>query len=391
MSGETVFVTDGQLRNALGVVRSLGARDMTVICGESTRFATAFFSKYVDETMVYPSPETSPEGFYSFLEELVQSRQVDVVLPVAHESTRIVSEHKEVLSRYTNVPTPDYATFLRGWDKGKTFQAAATADIPRPRTEYPSSTSEAIELADAIGYPVVVKARTASGSRGLRFVRSEDSFVDAYESVHSTYPHPLIQERIPQEGDMFGVAFVYNTENEVRAQFACEFAREYPPSGGPSTLHESIVREDILDYGRRLLEELQWEGVALVEFKYDPRDDTPKLMEVNPRFWSSHQLALFSGVDFPWLVFQHALGNDIPLTVEYEEGVRARYILPGDILRLLSLHDVETLRNFVPLFDTQTRYEIPNWDDKGPAFGRLAAMARFVVSPRMWRKAVLRQ
>jgi predicted ATP-grasp superfamily ATP-dependent carboligase len=56
-----------------------------------------------------------------------------------------------------------------------------------------------------------------------------------------------------------------------------------------------------------LLKELQWAGVADVEFMIDPRDGTPKLMEINPRFWSSLYLALECGVDFPWLLVQTAL------------------------------------------------------------------------------------
>lgn len=390
MAKETVLVTDGQLRSSLAIVRSLGRRDVRVICGESTRFATALFSRYTDETVLYPSPESKPEAFVSFVENLVRSRSIDAVLPVGHETTHLICKHQERLSPFTDLPVPDYETFEAGWDKGKTFEAASRADVPRPRTECPDSPSEAVETADDIGFPLVVKARNSSGSRGLEFVEERSEFEAAYESVHSRYPNPLLQERIPQEGRMLGAAFLYDDESEVRAQFACEFLREYPPSGGPSTLHRSIEGREIREYGRRLLDELDWEGIALVEFKHDPRDDTPKLMEVNPRFWSSLHLPLFAGVDFPWLVLQHAHGNEIPETRSYTAGVYARYMLPGDLLHLAAVHDREALREFFPLFDGHTRYEIPNRDDPGPAFGRLAAMGRFALSPTMWRKLVFR-
>ncbi len=41
----------------------------------------------------------------------------------------------------------------------------------------------------------------------------------------------------------------------------------------------------------------------MVEFKLDPRDNTPKLMEINPRFWGSLALAIESGVNFPYLLY----------------------------------------------------------------------------------------
>lgn len=390
MSGETVLVTDGQLRSGLAVVRSLGKRGVRVISGESTRFATAFFSKYADDHIVYPSPESDPNGFVTFLLEFLLDSDIDALIPVGHQTTKLVSQHRDAFAELTDVPVTDYDRFQRGWDKEKTFEAAEDAGIPRPRTECPDSVSEAMAIADDIGFPVVVKARTSSGSRGLEFVESRTEFEDAYRRVSSSYPRPLVQERVPQSGSMYGAAFVYDDDGELHAQFACEFLREYPPSGGPSTFHESIGREDLLEYGSRLLEELEWRGVALVEFKLDPRDGEPKLMEVNPRLWSSLHLATFSGVDFPWLVLQHAHGDDLDTSLNYRAGVQGRYILPGDMLRLAAVRNEEALREFFPLFDDEVHYEIPHWDDAGPAAGRLLAMARFAASPRVWRKAILR-
>lgn len=390
MPGETVLVTDGQLRSGLAVVRSLGKRGVRVVSGESTRFATAFFSKYADDRVVYPSPEREPDAFVSFLTAYLADNDVDALIPVGHQTTKLVSEHREQFAELADVPVPDYERFRRGWDKAKTFEAAERAGIPTPRTECPESASEAAAVAEEMGFPVVVKARTSSGSRGLEFVETSGEFEAAYGRVSESYPRPLVQERIPQSGSMYGAAFVYDGDGELHAQFACEFLREYPPSGGPSTFHESVGRQDLLEYGRSLLETLDWQGVALVEFKLDPRDGEPKLMEVNPRLWSSLHLATFSGVDVPWLVLQHARGDDFDTTLDYRTGVQARYILPGDLLRLASVRNAEALREFFPLFDADVRYEIPHRDDPGPAVGRLLAMARFAASPTVWRKAILR-
>ena len=49
-------------------------------------------------------------------------------------------------------------------------------------------------------------------------------------------------------------------------------------------------------------------GVAELDFVNDSRDNTPKLMEINPRFWGSLQGAISEGVDFPFLL--HKLFED---------------------------------------------------------------------------------
>ena len=387
----SVLVTDGQLRSGLAVVRSLGARDVRVVCGESTRVATAKLSKYVDDTIVYPSPDTNPAGFLDAIESVLRTDDIDVVIPVAHETTALLSEHRERFSDLARIPVPPHETFVNGWDKAETFCAAERAGVPRPQTECPDGPEEAARVADAIGYPVVIKARTSSGSRGLEFVTSPDEFAAAYERVHASYPEPLVQERIPQEGGMYGAAFIYNDDYEPRVGFACEFVREFPPSGGPSTLHRSINGEDVRSHARDLLDELNWTGAALVEFKGDVRDDTPKLMEVNPRLWSSLHLPMFAGIDFPWRYLQYANGDEVPESFNYETDVYSRYILPGDLLRLAAVRNREALREFFPLFADGLNYEIPALDDPGPTLGRLAAIGRYAASPKMWRKAILRR
>jgi len=392
-SKETVFVTDGQLRSALSIVRSLGRRNIRLVCGESTRFATTFFSRYVDETVVYPDPESNPKEFSLFLERFLASRDIDALLPVGQETTALVSEGKATLSRYTNVPVIDYGVFERANDKSTTLRLAERLGVPHPRTAHPASIAEATDVAESFEFPVIIKPRVSSGSRGLRLVRSRDDFESTYSAVYENYPCPLIQEYIPRPGRAYGdvgACFLYNRDGEVRAQFVSEFLREFPLSGGPSTFHRSIAHEEALEYGCRLLDELDWRGVAMVEFRIDPRDGQPKLLEINPRFWSSLELSVRSGVDFPWLVLQHAYGRDPPATMDYTVGIQGRYLLPGDVLHLLAVHDLEGVREFFPLRDDNIHYEVLSRSDIGPTVGRLAAMARFAVSPAVWRKAIFR-
>ena len=44
---------------------------------------------------------------------------------------------------------------------------------------------------------------------------------------------------------------------------------------------------------------LNWVGVAMVECKKDIRDNSYKLIEINPRFWGGLELAIKCGVNFP--------------------------------------------------------------------------------------------
>ena len=64
----------------------------------------------------------------------------------------------------------------------------------------------------------------------------------------------------------------------------------------------------------------------MVEFKRDSRNGRYVLMEINPKFWGSLDLAIAAGVDFPWLAAQMALGRLDADTTEYRVGVRYQWI-----------------------------------------------------------------
>jgi len=109
----------------------------------------------------------------------------------------------------------------------------------------------------------------------------------------------LVQEYLPGHGE---AVFLLADAGRTLASFAHRRLREKPPSGGVSVLREAIAPDPkLLAAAERLLAELAFTGVAMVEFRRTP-DGRAALMEVNPRLWGSLQLAVDAGVDFASLL-----------------------------------------------------------------------------------------
>jgi predicted ATP-grasp superfamily ATP-dependent carboligase len=124
----------------------------------------------------------------------------------------------------------------------------------------------------------------------------------------------------------------------------------------------------------------------MVEFKVDPRDGIPKLMEVNPRFWGSLQLAIYSGVDFPNLILKMAMGEEVAPVMEYQAGKRCRWLLFGDILHYLNNPNRFQMKpSFFDFFDPKTCYDIISRDDPLPVLGSAATFFTFLYDPEMKR------
>jgi predicted ATP-grasp superfamily ATP-dependent carboligase len=381
-----VFVTDGEQRPALAIVRSLARRGLSVIVGADRAVSLASTSKYCARHVTYPSPSTDCEAFMQFLVDFVRRERIDVVLPVTDMTTHAVCASREALRHLTALAVPSLEAFDLVSDKWKLVQRAALCGVPVPRTVYLQGATDLRAIAARIEYPAVVKpvrSRIRSGKgwmpTSVHYADSKEDLERLYREVEYLAACPsLIQQRIVGPGA--GVFVLFDRGQPV-AEFAHRRLREKPPAGGVSVLCESVAVDPRLrEHAVRLLESVGWHGIAMVEFKGDAATGDFSLMEVNGRFWGSLQLAIDAGVDFPALVFDLAHGRRPAAPPVYRAGVKSRWLF-GDLdhllLRLLkSDNDLclpasgpsrwRTLADVLTCSGRDVRYEILRADDPRP-------------------------
>jgi predicted ATP-grasp superfamily ATP-dependent carboligase len=368
-----VIVTDGRSRASVPIIRSLGRRGIKIISGDSLRICSSFFSKYTKKRIIYPDPDKYPEEFVSYMLDYVRKNDVEMIIPVRDGAAMALSKYKEELSKYTAIPLADYKTMSAARDKAQTMKIAEDIGIPHPRTEY-STHPNFSQINSSFVFPLVVKPRESSGSRGIVYVDSPQDLEKTYNEVSSKYGPSMIQEYIPY-GGAYGVSMLFR-EGKQKAFFTHKRLREYPPSGGPSTLRESVRHPIAEKYASDLLKHMKWHGVAMCEFRVDSRDNVPKLMEINPRFWGSLSLAIFAGVDFPYLLYNVGLGNDVESVSDYRLNVRTRWLLMGDILWFLKNPEkLKALPEFMKFRDKDLGYDIESFEDPLPAIGAILEAA----------------
>jgi predicted ATP-grasp superfamily ATP-dependent carboligase len=331
-------VTDGLWRKSLSAIRSLGAAGFDVAVMGDSFFTTGFWSGFTTDRLIAPTAATDAERFGRGLERMLARHPGAVLLPMEDATLRWVSEHREELAAKCRFLIPSRESLATAWDKGLTLQLAQRLGIPCPRTWEPKDTEGALEFAKhAAGLEpgsFVVKPRSGTGSAGVAY--GDRRSASEWEAHWRRFGPMLIQERVPPQGRGQGVSVLMGPDGECVASFAHERIQQYPNSGGPSTDRKSIHAPALVEQSVRLLKRLEWRGVAMVEWKLDPRDGQAKLMEINPRFWGSLELAVRSGVDFPLLYARAALGETSTPVTRYPEGVRCRWMVPGEVLRYLS-------------------------------------------------------
>ena len=399
--GVRVLVTDGDERPALAVTRSLGRRGLEILVGAENGRSLASSSKYCAGHVTYPSPHREHHRFCDFLSDLVRRRHIDVLIPMTDVTTHLVALHKAELEGAVSLPIPDFGAFEFVSDKWKLLKRAQEMGIAIPRTHFVQGAEDLRVVLGELRYPVVVKpARsrilTESGwvRTQVRYAGSETELVRLYrETAYLRFPS-LIQERI--NGPGIGLFLLFDRGNLVTA-FSHRRLREKPPSGGVSTLRESIpVDARLKSQAVDLFQPLGWHGVAMVEYKLDRRTGQPLLMEVNGRFWGSLQLAIDAGMDFPYLLYRLAVGDGVEAPEAYEIGVANRWLL-GDLDHALARlfkkdRDLDLPEGFPSRFRTALefakfyrpglRYEPLSLTDPRPFLHELSAYVRDLLGIR---------
>ena len=395
-----LFVTDGNLRSTLAVVRGLGFEGVPVTVGAETASSLAGSSRYCRERVQYPSPLKEPRRFQEFLLEKLADCPA-VLLPMSDITVRLAAElAPELMASGARWPFASQECVEQVQDKRHVLRVAASLGITCPDELLPEG-SVIEDVAPRLRYPVVLKPRfsryrqTDSWIKGqVRYAHNPAELINVYHACNRLIPDPLVQEWI--EGVGCGV-FLLLWDGELKAAFAHQRLREKPPAGGVSVLCESSPLDDrLVAQCTTLLSALRWQGPAMVEFKRD-RSGQPVLMEVNGRFWGSLQLALDAGMNFPALLYRLATGERVSPRFDYRVGIRSRWLL-GDfnqmLQRLLCRSSVghigpgnsrfRAVREFFDFGDPAVRFENPRRDDLGPFWSECASYLRRRMLPADW-------
>ena len=320
--------------------------------------------------------QEDPEAFRDFTRRM--SNLYDVILPIAEDTEYQVSQFSKSLNCNCSIPIPDTEALRVTNDKSLTMRFASTLDVPIPFTISGSNEDDILPHLDKIHYPAVVKLAEESSAQifpRYRIANSRGELLEAFRHFAKMNVVPLIQEYV--KGNGLGAFLLFNKYSELIACFTHRRIIEYPIGGGFSAFAESILHPEAIDISLKLLQNLNWKGVAMVEFKL-MADGSLRLMEINPRFWGSISLAVFSGVDFPTMLIETFHKRKCELSGKAFPPYNRRYMIRANVLAK-SLNQAvtenkfgETSKKLLRAFEEPhlVRFEDIN-SDIGPLFSQI--------------------
>lgn len=371
-----VLVTDAQTRLALYAIRSLGEKGHLVHGLVDRRFNPRLGfgtnSKYLQKLLVWDTAERPEEEQAKELAEL--ARGYDVLLPINTLTIMLVAGHSQ-LFQDVGIFLPDFDKIAFIQNKANLCKHAAKLGIPIPRTYFPKNTQDLRGLIQRIQFPVYLKRceeKEYGPRERYRLAASPEQLLAGYLDLTKKHEELILQEKI--EGKIIGYFGFFDENSKEIAWFNHRRIRQYPYEGGPSSYCESHYSALATSYGRRLLQSLNWKGLAMVEFVMGESEKELKLLEVNPRLWGSTPLAINAGVDFPYIWFQKSLGLPVKKIPDYRTGIRVRF-LPKDLMAIAAevKHDGRKIKlllsGLLDLLDPRVRDGVILMKDLKPAIG----------------------
>ena len=183
---------------------------------------------------------------------------------------------------------------------------------------------QAYEMADKLGYPVIVKASAGGGGKGIRIVRKKEELKEAFLSAQSEtkaafgddsmYMEKLIEGARHVEVQILGDSFgnvIHLGERDCSLQRKNQKVLEETPC---EVLSES-TRAKICDSAVRAAKAAGYENAGTIEFLYDEDSDKYYFMEMNTRVQVEHPITeMVTGVDIVKEQIRIAAGEKLSYT-----------------------------------------------------------------------------
>ncbi len=290
----------------LRACRELGIRTVAV---HSTVDRDLKHVLLADETVCIGPPQASDS--YLNMPALISAAEVTDAVAI-HPGYGFLSENADFAERVEQSgfifigPRPDTIRLMGNKVSAiKTMQEAGISCVPGSNGPIGENDRETLQLARQIGYPIIIKAASGGGGRGMRVVNSEAALLNTidltrveanaafgntivYMEKYLEHPrHIEIQVLADSHGKV-----IHLGERDCSTQRLNQKVIEEVPAPGITSQQRDYIGKICLDACRRI----DYRGAGTFEFLY--QDDRFYFIEMNTRIQVEHPITeLVTGID----------------------------------------------------------------------------------------------
>ena len=309
---------------ALRILRACKELGIATVAIHSSADADAMHVRLADESVCVGPP--SVRDSYLNVQHIVAACEITGA-EALHPGYGFLSENArfaEVVEAHNIAfigPSPEHIRTMG--DKIAARQAAKSLGIPvvPGSSDAVHDEASAVRIADATGYPVIVKAAAGGGGRGMKVVRARAQLSDALQSASSEARNAfgdgaLYIEKFLEKPRHIEVQVLGDGKGNVihLGERDCSLQRRHQKlwEEAPSPVINAAMRAEIGGIVARALRQLNYRGAGTVEFLYE--DGAFYFIEMNTRLQVEHPVTeMITRLDLVIQQIRIAAGHELEI------------------------------------------------------------------------------
>lgn len=313
---------------AVRIIRTLKEMGIKAVAIYSTADKNSLHVQIADEAICVGGPK--PADSYINMKNVI-SAAVLTGSEAIHPGYGFLSENALFAEMVGDVgikwigPRPETIDLMGNKEHARNEMRQADVPVIPGSLGYIHNVDEAREVANEIGYPVLLKAAAGGGGKGMRFIYADDELQENFtnaqaeaklnygdehmyiEKVMLNCRHIEMQVIRDQQGNV--VCF---PERNCSLQRRNQKVMEESPAASMTT----DMREDMIDVVTKAVNAIDYENTGTIEFLQDQSGQF-YFMEMNTRIQVEHPVTeMVTGLDLVRLQVQVAAGETLPLKQE---------------------------------------------------------------------------
>ncbi len=288
-----VLIPDGEVELLLFQVKSCLAKSdqVDIYIMSNRKYAPSRFSRFIKHFEYYPKTKNEEE-WVGHINDFLQKHSIDVIMPIYEKAIRILIKNKHLLSQPNKlVKLPCLELFDTAIDKIALANHMLECDIPHPK----SFMGNSLKNEESLLFPVIAKPLVSGGGEGIKVLKNQSDF-DGFSSNLNLEKDYLVQEYI--SGYDIDCSVLCDN-GEIKAYTIQKGVLFRKNIFAPSIVIQFLYEKRLYDVVEKLMQSLNWSGIAHIDLRYDSKTDAFKVIEVNPRYWETLECSLVVGVNFP--------------------------------------------------------------------------------------------
>lgn len=334
-----VLVPQADSMGAVAVIRSLGTHGYNVFATSSKEEALGCRSNFAASAIQCPEYDNS---YLDWLRKVIVNHNIQAIIP-SEAFYLAIKENFEEFSHLLPISSSKEVIY-QCLCKVDVFEAFLSSDKDEltnniSNTQVVSSAEEVNwEATEAWNYPLFIKGDGFYAHKGddakIIKAQTENEAKQAVTDVFNSYNKAIVQDC--SEGVKATVNLLFQ-DGMLLAESMAVATHENPHTGGLTSLRHSWWHQEMYEDAVARMKFLNWNGPAMVEYKWHETTQSFDFIELNSRYWAALNLDILAGIHFPCIHLDYFFEKLAPKEpIRLDGNIEVRNALPADFGYMLS-------------------------------------------------------